>query len=66
MYEVLKNPDRPIDEHDERDIMFLSTAIPYFDIVITEKTWKHAAKSLKLDIKYKTKVEHDLNFLMTI
>lgn len=66
MYELLKNPQRPIQLHDNRDVAFLATAIPYCDIVITERTWKHAAKARNLNIKYSTIIENDLTFLMSI
>lgn len=66
MYEVFKNPKKEVHEHDDRDIAFLATAIPYCDVVITERTWKHHAKVQKLDIKYSTKIESDLDFLMTL
>lgn len=66
MFEVMRNPQREIHLHDNRDVAFLSTAIPYCDIVITEKTWKHAANSQKLCSKYSTVVESDLNYLLEI
>lgn len=66
MFEVLKDQGRPIQLHDSRDIAFLSTAIPYCDVVITEKTWKHAAKMQKLNTKYSTIIENDLNFLLRL
>lgn len=66
MFEVLKNQGRPIQLHDSRDVEFLSTAIPYCDVVITERTWKHAAKVHKLDTKYSTVVENDLNYLLKL
>lgn len=66
MYEILKDSNRPIKNHDNRDVAFLATAIPYCDVVITEKTWKHAAKMQNLDEKYSTKIENDLNFLLNV
>lgn len=66
MYELLKNPERKVHLHDNKDVAFLATAIPYCDIVITEKTWKHAANIQNLHTKYSTIIENDLNFLMTI
>ena len=66
LYELLKDKERPIKEHDHRDINFLSTAVPYCDIVITEKTWKHLINLNKLDKKYSTTVENDLNYLLNI
>jgi len=65
-YSLLKDKERPIQEHDNRDINFLSTAIPYCDIVITERTWKHLARINKLDSEYLTIIENDLNYLLTL
>lgn len=66
MYESLRNPNRPVHEHDSNDVAFLSTAIPYTDVVITERTWKHFANTAKLGKKYNTIIENDLNFLKTL
>lgn len=63
LYHCLNNPERLVHKHDHRDIAFLSTAIPYTDLIITERTWKHFAKSAKLDQKYSVTIESDLNFL---
>lgn len=63
MYELLKDPNRLVSTHDSSDIVFLSTAIPYTDIVLTERTWKHYANSAKLNTKYGTTIENDLNYL---
>lgn len=65
-YDLLKDEKRPVQEHDNRDINFLSTAIPYCDVVITEKTWKHLVKSAKLDVKYSTIIENDLDYLLAL
>jgi hypothetical protein len=66
LYEILKDPNRPIHIHDNRDLTFLSTAIPYCDVVVTEKTWKHSVKLHKLDSNYSTTIENDLNCLLTL
>jgi len=34
LYEILKDSNRPIDLHDNRDLSFLATAIPYCDVVM--------------------------------
>ena len=65
-YEFLKDKERPIQQHDNRDINFLSTALPYSDVIITEKTWKHLIKTKKLDKKYSTIVENDLSYLLSL
>ncbi len=55
--------DRTVDPNDMIDVDFLSRAIPYCDVVITEKFWVSLAKRKKLDIKYKTHITSDLNDL---
>lgn len=45
---------RPIQLNDFNDIWFLSLAIPYSDIVVTEKMWASISKRTKLDKKCKT------------
>jgi hypothetical protein len=65
-YHLLIDKERPIQKHDNRDINFLSTAIPYCDVVITERTWKHSSKINKLNSKYSTIIENDLNYLLKL
>lgn len=55
-----KNKEKDSVENDVFDIGFLSTAICYFDMVITEKYWANIAKQAKLHIKYNTIIETDL------
>lgn len=59
---VARNEDwnRGIDSNDSADIAFLSVAIPYCDIVVTENYWRHQAEKTKLDKKYETIVLDDL------
>ena len=40
---------RPIPKNDFNDIWFLTLAIPYCDIVVTEKMWTSIARQAKLD-----------------
>lgn len=44
------------DPNDLWDMGFLTFAIPYFDIVVTEKTWSHLAKSTGLTKRFTAKV----------
>jgi uncharacterized protein YutD len=55
--------DRIVDPNDILDVDFLSRAIPYCDVVITEKFWVSLAKRKKLDVKYNTHITSDLNDL---
>jgi hypothetical protein len=53
--------DRKIAPNDEIDLGFLSLAIPYCQMVITEKFWVSLVHRTRLDAKYGTQVGHDLN-----
>lgn len=55
--------DKKVKANDSVDIAFLTTAIPYCDIVVTEKFWGTLAKQKKLHQKYKTHFFSDLNEL---
>ncbi|MFA7360471.1 MAG: hypothetical protein WC139_05480 [Candidatus Kapaibacterium sp.] len=52
-----------VHRNDVYDIGFLSTAVPYCDIVITENSWCHHLKQEQLDSKYNTIVLNDVNDL---
>jgi len=52
---------RPIPENDFHDIWFLTLAIPYCDVVITENMWTAISKQAKLDEKCKTVVLSSIN-----
>jgi hypothetical protein len=52
--------DRQIDANDTRDIDFLSVAIPYCGVVVTELFWVSIAKRTGLDRKYGTIMLSDL------
>ncbi|HEY7425706.1 MAG TPA: hypothetical protein VH682_15865 [Gemmataceae bacterium] len=45
---------RPIDRNDYKDIMGLAVAMPYCNLVVSEKHWGHMAKRLKFDKQYDT------------
>ncbi len=55
---------KPVDPNDTRDIASLALAIPYCDIVLTERFWARAIKETGLDDKYNTKVFTDLSELL--
>ncbi|GAA4483685.1 hypothetical protein GCM10023191_005670 [Actinoallomurus oryzae] len=52
-------------QHDFADIMALSVAIPYCDVVVTEKQWVHLAKTAGLGERYDTLVCSKLSDLKT-
>jgi hypothetical protein len=56
---------RPIQANDFNDIWFLTLAIPYSDIVVTERMWASIAVRSKLDRKCETKVFYSIQELAT-
>lgn len=56
--------DRKIAPNDEIDLGFLSLAIPYCQTVVTEKFWTSLVRRTKLDMKYRTRVGHDVGQLV--
>lgn len=52
-----KDPNRPIDPNDLIDVSYLSIAIPYCDIIVTERYWYSISKTkLRLDERYETTI----------
>lgn len=63
LYHRDQQRSRPIQGNDFNDIWFLTLAIPYSDIVVTERMWASIAVRSKLDKKCNTKIFasiHDL------
>lgn len=58
-----KQWSRPIAPNDTNDITFLSTAIPYCDLVLTEAFWTHLASQCRLPEKYNTRIGSKLRVL---
>ena len=58
------NKDKVVHRNDSSDIAFLSVAIPYCDVVVTEKFWTHLLVSNRFDKKYNTTVLSDVNELI--
>lgn len=58
-----KQWSRPIAPNDTNDITFLSTAIPYCDLVLTEAFWTQLASQCQLPEKYATKMGSKLHAL---
>jgi len=54
---------RDIDRNDMRDIAFLATAIPYCDVVVTERYFGNVALRLKLDERYECTILTDVSSL---
>lgn len=51
-----KNRDHVPDANDTKDFAFLDTALPYANVVATEKSWTHLAKVSGLAARYETKI----------
>lgn|GEM_PF-2506376 len=61
---LYQNERGKIDKNDLKDILFLSVAVPYCDIIITEKKWANVICDKKMDVLFGTKVSNDLNLLL--
>ncbi|WP_094604524.1 hypothetical protein SPSIL_052350 [Sporomusa silvacetica DSM 10669] len=66
IYDICNDANRDIHKNDFKDIAFLATAVPYCDVVITEKLWAHLLKKNKLDVKYNTTVTNSLSDLKNL
>lgn len=51
-----RNPTQPIESNDFKDISFLKQAIPYANVVVTEKQWAHFSTREGLSARYDTRV----------
>ena len=58
--------DKKVKANDSVDIAFLTIAIPYCDVIVTEKFWCSLIQRTKLDKKYNTVVLRDINNLLEI
>lgn len=59
-----RQSDRPMAPNDVADVAQLSMAIPYCDVVVTERYWTDKARRENLDVRYATRLLSDLNDLM--
>ncbi|MEU1103634.1 hypothetical protein ABZ408_22095 [Streptomyces tibetensis] len=55
------NPQQAWHQHDFADFMALAVAIPYCDVVVTERHWRHVAIQAGLDKRYNTRILHKLD-----
>jgi len=62
---VLRDSDKgkAVHRNDTNDMAFLSIAVPYCDIIVTEKYWAHQLISNGYDKKYNTTILTDLTEL---
>lgn len=61
-----KDQSKSIHRNDIKDISFLSVAIPYCDIVVTERSWRHMAIQARLDQCFRTRIVSDVRDLIEI
>ncbi|MFE9474427.1 hypothetical protein ACFYOR_25820 [Streptomyces griseofuscus] len=59
-----RNAHQKWSQHDLADLLALSVAIPYCDVVVTERQWCHFAKQAKLNRAYDTLITPSLNVAM--
>lgn len=53
----------PIEQHDRTDLAALALAVPYCDVVVTERRWCHALEASGTSKKYRTRVLSSLRGL---
>jgi len=61
-----RNPQKAWDANDLADVSALAIAVPYCDVVVTERLWTDLIKRAKLDKKYNTVVFAQLNDLISL
>jgi hypothetical protein len=54
-----QNPDQQIKQTDMRDLAWLAVALPYANLVVSEKNWAHLAKASRLHERYGTTIITD-------
>ncbi|WP_280478866.1 hypothetical protein [Nocardia asiatica] len=62
----LRNPQKAWEKNDLNDLLALSTAVPYCDVVVTENEWVHHLTQLGLADRYGTIVLADLTELTDV
>jgi hypothetical protein len=54
------NPQKPWEGNDLNDVIALSIAVPYCDVVVTEKSWASLVNAAKVGKRFDTLVTRDL------
>jgi len=60
------NSSRAIKANDLYDLSALNIAIPYCDVVVTEREWTKIAQQKGLDVKNETIITHNINDLVSL
>ena len=55
-----RNAQHRTHHNDLKDLVFLQSAIPHGNIVVTENSWAHLARSERMDKQYETEILSDL------
>ena len=64
LFDVLdQDISRPIKPNDILDIMFIAIAVPYCDVVVTERGWSKILNQKKIGEMYETKIIHRIEDL---
>jgi hypothetical protein len=61
-----QNTSRPIEPNDLWDLGALAIAVPYCDVVVTEREWARILNQNRIGELYNTKITHKLEDLLTI
>ena len=51
-----KNPQQRTHRNDLKDLVFLSSTLPYANVIVTEKAWGQFVSRERLDVEYGTKI----------
>jgi hypothetical protein len=54
-----QNPDQRIKRNDLRDLAWLAVAVPYANLVVSEKNWGHLVRACRLHERYGTTIITD-------
>jgi hypothetical protein len=61
-----RNLQHAVDKNDMKDLLFLSSTIPYANVVVTEKTWGHIVTASRLAGAYATRVCRNVGELVEV
>ena len=61
-----RNTQHPTHHNDLKDLVFLQASIPHGNIVVTENSWAHLARTERMDKRYGTEILSDLRTIPTL
>jgi hypothetical protein len=65
-FRCARDANKAVDDNDGRDMSFLAVAVPYSNIVVTERQWRGHVEATKLASTYGTRVIDDVRALPEI